>query len=257
MHSLHIVRSLKMCEGCYFFTEVYMKSKLKALKCYFTPFELILFLLSAAVMTAAFVIFKGADALSYTASLIGAASLLLSAKGNPLGQALIIVFSVIYSYISFSRRYYGEMLTYAGMTAPMAAASLCVWLKNPFGSSHSQVRVRSAEKKELALIALLTVPVTILFYFLLRFLGTASIIPSTLSTATSFLAVSLTLRRCALYALAYAANDLVLIALWLPACFDNTSYVPVLTCFAVFLVHDIYGFFNWNRLRKLQSANAP
>jgi nicotinamide mononucleotide transporter PnuC len=148
------------------------------------------------------------------------------------------------------------MLTYAGMTAPMAAASLYVWLKNPYGNSRAQVKVRSASKKELAVIALLTVPVTVLFYFILRYFGTASIIPSTLSVATSFLAVSLTLRRCALYALAYAMNDIVLIALWLPASFDDTTYVPMLTCFAVFLVHDIYGFFNWNRLRKLQTSDS-
>ena len=237
------------------FLKVRMNKMLKALKGYFTPFEIILFSVSVTVLTCAFVIFKGSGTLSYIASLIGAASLILCAKGNPVGQALIIVFSIIYSYISFSRRYYGEMLTYAGMTAPMAAASLYVWLKNPYGSSRAQVRVRTVNGKELSIIALLTIPVTVLFYFILRFFGTANIIPSTLSVATSFLAVSLTLRRCALYALAYAMNDIVLIALWLPASLDNTSYVPMLTCFAVFLVHDIYGFFNWNRLRRLQASN--
>lgn len=101
---------------------------------------------------------------------------------------------------------------------------------------------------------LLTIPVTVLFYFILRHFGTANIIPSTLSVATSFLAVTFTLRRCALYALAYAMNDLILIVLWLLASMENTVYIPMLTCFAVFLVNDIYGFINWNRLMKQQSS---
>jgi hypothetical protein len=49
-------------------------------------------------------------------------------------------------------------------------------------------------------------------------------------------------------------NDLVLIILWLLASLEDSSYVPMLTCFAVFLVNDIYGFINWNRLMKQQSS---
>lgn len=229
-------------------------AKLKSLLNYFTAFEIILLLSSLLVMTASYVIFGGSGTISFIASLIGAFSLIFCAKGNPVGQALIIVFSIIYAYISYSQRYYGEMITYAGMTAPMAAASLYVWLKNPYGSSRSQVRVRSAGGKELAVIILLTIPVTVLFYLILRYFGTANIMPSTLSVATSFLAVAFTLRRCALYALAYAMNDLVLIILWLLASLEDSSYVPMLTCFAVFLVNDIYGFINWNRLMKQQNS---
>lgn len=233
-----------------------MKTALKALKSYFTAFEIILLCVSVTIMTAAFIIFKGSDSLSFIASLIGVASLILCAKGNPVGQALIIVFSIIYAFISYSRRYYGEMLTYAGMTAPMAAATLYVWLKNPCGSSRTQVKVRSAGRKELAVIVILTVPVTVLFYFILKYFGNANIIPSTLSVATSFLAVALTFRRSALYALAYALNDIVLIVLWLLASLENSTFIPMLTCFSVFLVHDIYGFINWNRLKKQQSHQA-
>ena len=45
----------------------------------------------------------------------------LMAKGNPVGQGLMILFSVLYGIISWRVAYYGEMITYLGMTAPMAA----------------------------------------------------------------------------------------------------------------------------------------
>lgn len=51
------------------------------------------------------------------------------------------VFSIMYGIISYSFCYYGEMITYIGMTLPMAAVSLVSWLKNPYKSSKSQVKV--------------------------------------------------------------------------------------------------------------------
>ena len=64
-------------------------------------------------------------------ALIGIAALVLVSKGRPTGQVLSVVFAVFYGIVSYSYRYYGEMITYLGMTAPMAVAALASWLKNP------------------------------------------------------------------------------------------------------------------------------
>lgn len=71
--------------------------------------------------------------MTLAASLIGVTSLIFNAKGNPFGQLLIVVFSILYGAISYSLAYYGEVITYLGMTAPMAVFSLVSWLRNPFG----------------------------------------------------------------------------------------------------------------------------
>ncbi len=69
---------------------------------------------------------------------------------------------------------------------------------------------------------------------------------------TSFLAVYLTFRRSRFFALAYAANDIVLIILWTLAAFSDISYISVIICFAVFFANDIYGFINRSKMRKKQ-----
>ncbi|MBQ4487472.1 MAG: nicotinamide mononucleotide transporter, partial [Oscillospiraceae bacterium] len=94
--------------------------------------------------------------------------------------------------------------------------------------------------------------VTIVFYFILKAFHTANIIPSTLSVTTSFLAVYLTFRRSPFYAIAYSANDIVLIVLWVMASMTNTTYISVDVCFAVFLVNDIYSFFSWQKIKERQ-----
>ena len=96
--------------------------------------------------------------------------------------------------------------------------------------------------------------VTAAFYFILKALHTANLIPSTVSVATSFLAVYLTFRRSPYYALAYAANDVVLILLWTLAAIEDLSYLSVIICFVMFLANDLYGFLNWRKMQKKQAA---
>ncbi len=109
---------------------------------------------------------------------------------------------------------------------------------------------------ETVCIFVLSAVVTLVFYFILGALGTANLLPSTLSVTTSFLAVCLTFRRSPYYAAAYAANDVVLVILWVTASLSDASYVSVAVCFAVFLANDIYGFISWSRMKKRQEHGA-
>lgn len=100
----------------------------------------------------------------------------------------------------------------------------------------------------------LTAAVTAVFCVLLAVMKTEQLAFSTLSVATSFAAVYLTARRSPYYALVYAANDVVLIVLWVIATLKDIAYLSVVICFAVFLVNDLYGFFNWRRMEKRQQT---
>ena len=225
---------------------------MKKLLCYFTKAELALWGTSTALILASFPAFDRANYMPLAASMMGATSLIFSAKGNPIGPALMILFSLLYGTISYTFSYFGEMITYLGMTAPMALFALITWLRNPFGGNRAEVAVNRLKPFEAYLMLLLTAVVTFGFYFILEAIETANIIPSTQSVATSFIAVHLTFRRSPYFVLAYAANDVVLIILWALASLENIAYISVLICFIMFLVNDLYGFVNWKRMEKRQ-----
>ena len=187
---------------------------------------------------------------------MGVTSLIFCAKGHPVGQVLMIAFSLLYGIISWQVRYYGEMITYLGMTLPMAALALVSWLRNPFEKGKAEVRVARITRRDWAVALTLTAAVTVVFYFILRALGTANLIPSTVSVTTSFLAAYLTARRSPFYALAYAGNDLVLILLWVLMAREDPASASVIACFAAFLANDLYGFVSWRRMEKRQSVAA-
>ena len=229
---------------------------MKKLTTYFSKEELTLWGSSAGLILISFFLFDRVNFMTLAASLIGTTSLIFNAKGNPIGQALMIVFSLLYGVISYTFSYYGEMITYLGMTGPMALFALISWLRNPYNGNHAEVAVNRLKNKELVLMYVLTGVVTVSFYFILDYFDTANMIPSTLSVTTSFLAVYLTFRRSPYFALAYAANDVVLIVLWTLAAVEDISYLSVIICFVMFLVNDLYGFVSWKRMEKRQMATA-
>ena len=225
---------------------------MKKLTTYFTRGELVLWGGSSGLILVSFFLFDRVNFMPLAASLIGTTSLIFNAKGNPIGQALMILFSLLYGVISYTFSYFGEMITYLGMTGPMALFALISWLRNPYNGNRAEVAVNRLESKELALLYVLTTLVTLGFYFILDHFGTANMLPSTLSVTTSFIAVYLTFRRSPYFALAYAANDVVLIVMWTMAAKEDISYLSVIICFVMFLVNDLYGFVSWKRMEKRQ-----
>lgn len=215
-----------------------------------TKFELCLWFFSMAVILLSFAFSQGGWLEAFS-SLIGVTALIFVAKGYVLGQVLTVVFSVFYGVISFFFGYYGEMITYLFMTAPMAVMSVISWVRHPYKGS-KEVEISHLSPKKLILMTALAAVVTFIFYFILKALGNANLIFSVISVTTSFIAVYLTFLRSPYYALGYAANDVVLIILWILASMESISYLPMVMCFVMFLFNDIYGFYNWRKMRKHQ-----
>lgn len=218
-----------------------------------TKFEWALWLGSVVTVTASFA-FSSADVLNLIASLIGVTALIFVAKGNVIGQILTVVFAVFYGVISYRFRYFGEMITYLGMTAPIALMAVFSWLKHPYKET-TEVKVSRLSKMQKTVLLAGAAVTTAVFWFILKALGNNSLVASTVSVTTSFLASGLTFFRSPYYALAYSANDVVLIVLWVIASRADISYLPMVFCFAAFLMNDLYGFFNWKRMEKNQNTN--
>ena len=206
------------------------------------------------LILASFLAFDGENFLALASSLIGVTSLLFNAKGNPVGQVISIAFCLIYGFISWEYAYYGEMITYLGMTLPMSMVTLVIWLRNPYKGNRMCVQVERLRPADLLWLTVLTVVVTVVFGFLLAALHTANLGPSILSISTSTIAVYLSWRRSPWFAVGYALNDLVLIVLWALASARDTGAISVLMCFVTFFVNDLYGFRNWRRMLRQQAA---
>ena len=152
-------------------------------------------------------------------------------------------------------RYYGETITYLGMSAPISILSTISWLLHPYEKT-DEVEVSRVTKKQVFVICGLALLVTGFFYFILKALGNANLIVSVISVTTSFIASYLAFLRSPWYAVAYSVNDIILIILWILASMEKTDYVPMIMCFVMFLINDLYGFYSWRKMLKRQRSNA-
>ncbi len=222
---------------------------------YFSVYEKCLWLFSVSAILATQFIFEESKWISTVSSMMGITSLMFIAKGNPIGQVLCIIFASFYATSSFFQGFYGETITYAGMSLPMAVIALVSWLKNPYKNNKAQVKINTIHAKEWVFLGFLTLAVTTAFYFILKAFNTTNLPVSTFSIATSFVAVYLTFRRSPFYAIGYALNDIVLIILWVTASVNDPSNISLVVCFSVFLLSDTYAFFNWQKMQKKQKQN--
>ena len=223
-----------------------MVESIKRLKWY----EYIIWISSVLIILISYIAFHIEEYMTLIASLVGVTGLIFLAKGDVLGQMLTVVFSILYAVVAYRFRYWGEMITYLGMTMPIAMAAVVTWLKNPY--KKGEVRVKHTSPKMWGILSITAIIVTVIFYYILRIFKTPNLIMSSISVTTSFMAASLAMLRSSYYALFYAMNDIVLIVLWILATAENISYLPMVLCFLCFLVNDLYGFINWQKMKKEQ-----
>lgn len=233
-----------------------MKNSFKSIFKSFSRFEIALLLSSISLIVFSFLLFDRQNYLSLIASLVGVFSLIFCAKGNPIGEGLMVLFSILYAIISFGYSYYGEMITYLGMTLPMSIFALVSWIKNPYKKGEYEVKVKNLRRVEFYIMIALAILVTAAFYFILKYWNTSNLIVSTFSVTTSFIAAYLCLMRSVYFTVAYAVNDMVLIVLWILATVENISYISVTICFVVFLANDLYGFYNWQKMKNKQNLES-
>ncbi len=216
-------------------------------------FEWILFSTSVVTIIVSYFISGNGALLEMIASLIGVTALIFVAKGLIIGQALTVMFSVFYGIISLTFNYWGEMITYLFMSAPIALLATIEWIRHPYKNT-DVVEVNKVTKKHIVTMCVLATVTTVGFYFVLKALDTPNLLFSTLSVTTSFCAAYLTYLRSPYYGIGYSLNDVVLIVLWVLASIKDISYLPMVLCFVMFLLNDLYGFYNWRRLRKVQKS---
>lgn len=92
-----------------------------------------------------------------------------------------------------------------------------------------------------------------IYFFILKLFNTDLLVISSLSVVTSVLASYFEARRSELSLFCYIANDIVIITLWLiPIISGQTQLISVIVGPILLLINDIYGSYNWKKLKEKQ-----
>ena len=178
---------------------------------------------------------------------------LLLAKGKYSCYIIGIISTFFYAYVSYNNTYYGEMVIAMCCTLPLMIIGLVNWLKHQ--DKENIVIIKEITKKELILVLLVQAIMFFGYYFLLKTFNTNNLLVSTISVVASIIATYLTARRSEYGFIGFIINDIILIILWgIPVIGGNLSIIPILICPVLLLINDIYGVYNWRRIKIKQKT---
>lgn len=181
---------------------------------------------------------------------------LLFAKGKVASYFIGIVSVFFYGIVSFRQGYYGELIITACLTFPIMIWGIIEWLKH-IDKEENVVIINQIKKKEIIIVLAAQIVLFWLYYFILKIFNTELLVISSLSVVTSMLASYFEARRSELSMFCYLANDIVIIILWIiPICLGETALISVLVGPILLFINDIYGSYNWLRLKKHQKAKG-
>lgn len=181
---------------------------------------------------------------------------ILMSKGKVESYFIGIISVFFYGIVSYNQGYYGELLITIFLTFPMMIIGIISWLKHQ-DKDEDVVIISSLSKKEIVFAFSSQLILFWVYYFLLKAFNTDLLMISSLSIVTSVLATYFEARRSELSLFCYVANDLILITLWMiPIINGDTSLISVLIGPMLLLVNDIYGSYNWKRLKDIQKEKG-
>lgn len=215
-------------------------------------FEVTFLIFGITVSILSSIIFKGTliDTL-YTSSYLITA--LLMAKGKVECYFVGFVSVFFYGIVSFNQGYYGELLITIFLTFPIMIIGIISWLRHQ-DKEDDVVMINSLPKKEIIIALLSQLILFWIYYFILKIFNTDLLVISSLSVVTSVLASYFEARRSELSLFCYIANDIVIITLWLiPIISGQIELISVLVGPILLLINDIYGSWNWKKLKQHQT----
>lgn len=177
---------------------------------------------------------------------------LLMSKGKVECYFIGFVSVFFYGIVSYNQGYYGELLITIFLTFPIMIIGIISWLRHQ-DKEEDVVIISSLSKKEIILAFSSQLVLYWIYFFILKLFNTDLLIISSLSVVTSVLASYFEARRSELSLFCYIANDIVIITLWLiPIISGQTELISVIVGPILLLINDIYGSYNWKKLKEKQ-----
>ncbi len=216
-----------------------------------TKFELTFLICGLTVSILSSIIFKGTIIDTLYTSLYLVTALLMS-KGKIECYFVGFISTFFYGIVSYNQGYYGELIITIFLTFPIMIIGIISWLRNQ-DKEDDVVIVNTLPRKEIIIALASQLILFWIYYFLLKAFNTDLLVISSISVVTSVLASYFEARRSELSLFCYIANDIVIITLWIiPVIAGETALISVLVGPILLLINDIYGSYNWRRLKKVQ-----
>ena len=203
------------------------------------------------LINVAVLIYSKEGILGFTASVTGMLSVILVAKGKISNYYFGIINVVIYGFISYNSKYYGEAMLNILYFLPMQIIGFMMWRRNNVNIDESkEVKAEKMTVKEIILWTVLSGIAVIVYGIILGELNNTLPMADSFTTVLSVTAMILMIKRYMEQWIVWIIIDIVAIYMWV---FIKSDY-NITMMWTAYLINAVYGFYNWRKLYKKERA---
>ncbi len=170
---------------------------------------------------------------------------LLAGKGKISCYLFGIVNTVLYGWLSWQNRLYGEVMLNWGWYLPMMFTGLFCWRRHLDDSCI--IRKRRLSSRARLHMLLLTAAGIVVYAFILRRLNDQSPWLDSFTTVVSITAMIMTVRRCLEQWLLWTAVNAVSTVMWLRIYWSSGTSAALVIMWSISLANGIIFFLQWYR----------
>lgn len=222
----------------------YIKSELTGWK----PFDII-WLCIATVVILALSIYWRDNWISLTAGLTGVWCVILTGKGKRSSFLIGLVNSVLYAWIAFDAKYYGEVMLNLLYYVPAGVIGWFAWKKHINEETGEVIKTRLSMKGGIAVYSL-TAAAIFLYGLVLRTLGGNLPFIDSMSTVVSITAQILSIKRLTEQWILWIIVDAVTVVMWAVNFINGRETIATLAMWCIYLLNAIFMFIKWNKESK-------
>ncbi|WP_435308178.1 nicotinamide riboside transporter PnuC [Sebaldella termitidis] len=199
------------------------------------------------LINVAVLIYSKEGILGFTASVTGMLSVILVAKGKISNYYFGIINVVIYGFISYNSKYYGEAMLNILYFLPMQIIGFMMWRRNNVNIDESkEVKAERMTVKEIILWSVLSGIAVVVYGIILKKLNNTLPMADSFTTVLSVTAMILMVKRYIEQWIVWIMIDIVAIYMWL---FIKSDY-NITIMWTAYLVNAVYGLYNWAKLYR-------
>lgn len=222
----------------------YIKSELTGWK----PFDVIWLTIATAVILGLSIYWKDSW-ISLVAGLTGVWCVILTGKGKSSSFLIGLVNTVLYAWIAFGAKFYGEVMLNLLYYVPAGVVGWFAWKKHMNDNTGEVIKTRLSLKKS-AVVYTLTAAAIFLYGLVLKALGGNLPYIDSMSTVVSVTAQILSIYRLTEQWILWIVVDAVTVVMWAVNFARGGETVATLAMWSIYLLNAIFMFIKWNRESK-------
>lgn len=170
-----------------------------------------------------------------------------------VGQLVGVVHSLLYGIIMYSNGVYGTAIYDLIYCAPMQLYTFFAWGKKKQGKD--KVVVSRYTKAQRALIVLVLILTILIYCIIATKLNIQFALIDGISIILGVVGLYMTSKKKIEQWFCYIISNISMICLWTVKSIEDTSNIPMVVMWLIYIASNLYGLYRWNKKAKLLAKN--